>query len=97
MSFVVDPKSLSQTQIKQDLENFLASRPDAAKWTGFFNSSVGQTIVELLAGVSTYFTYNNIVARREAFLQYVSNRSSAIGISQSLGYSTFKGKTKGLL
>lgn len=96
MSFVVDPKSLSQTQIKQDLEDFLASRPDAAKWTGFFNSSVGQTIVELLAGVSTYFTYNNIVARREAFLQYVSNRSSAIGISQSLGYSTFKGKNQRL-
>lgn len=92
MSFVVDPTSVSESQIFADLQDFVNSRPDADAWQNFFESGVGVTVLKLMSGLSAYYTYNNIVGRREAYIQYATNRSSIIGGGQQLGYSAFRGK-----
>ena len=92
MSFVVDPTSLSESAIFDDLVNFVNSRPDADSWQTFFESGVGVSVLKLMSGLSAYYTYNNIVGRREAYIQYAINRSSIIGGAQQLGYSAFRGK-----
>lgn len=92
MSFIIDPKSLSFSSIKSDLETFVANRPDAAKWVGFFSSLTGQTIVEMISALGAYTSYNNIVGRRENYLQHAENMSSIVGIVEALGYSVFRGK-----
>jgi hypothetical protein len=92
MSFVVDPTSISESQIFADLQDFVNSRPDADAWQNFFDSGVGVTVLKLMSGLSAYYTYNNIVGRREAYIQYALNRSSIIGGGQQLGYSAFRGK-----
>lgn len=92
MNFVVDPTSLSESAIFDDLVAFVNSRPDADSWQTFFESGVGVSVLKLMSGLSAYYTYNNIVGRREAYIQYATNRSSIIGGAQQLGYSSFRGK-----
>lgn len=90
--FVVDTSSLSYDEIRADIVNFIDTRPDAAKWRDFFASGSGQTLIELLSGISAFLGYDIITARRETFLPYVNLRSSAIAGSQTLGYSSFRGR-----
>ena len=92
MSFVIDPTSLSESAIFADLKNFVDTRPDASSWQTYFESDVGYTVLKLLSGLSAFFTYNNIVGRREAYSQYAKNRSSVIGGGQQQGYSAFRGR-----
>ena len=75
MSFIVDPSSLDHKQIRSDIEAWVASKPDAEKWAVFFQSSAGQSLIDLISGLTAFFQYESIVARREAFLAYAQNRS----------------------
>lgn len=94
MSFIVNPSSVSQIQIKNDLINFLNAQGDALVWKDFFASSTGNIVIDLISGLGALLNYNVIAARREAFLPYAQNRSSAIAASSSLGYSTFRGRNQ---
>lgn len=91
MAFIINPQSVSYEQAKQDIMAYLQTKPDYEKWQDFFASSVGTTVVELLAGLTSLIGFNVIVARKEAYLQYNDNRSSAIGIAQNLNYSVARG------
>lgn len=91
-NFIVDPSSISYSKILADLKSFIDAAPDSAKWKDFFESSTGTIITQMIAGVSTFFTYNVTVARRESFIRYAQNRSSAVAAGQSLGYSSFRGR-----
>jgi hypothetical protein len=90
-NFIIDPASISFSESKANIETWLDTRPDALKWEDFFAASAGQTIIELLAGVSTFTAYQVITGRREAYLTYAENRSSAVAIANQLGYSVFRG------
>jgi hypothetical protein len=92
LSFVVDPTSVSYAAILKDLEDFLDAAPDSAKWKDFFASSTGSIVKQFVAGAAALFSYNNVVARREAFIRYAENRSSIIGAAQSQGYSAYRGR-----
>ena len=91
-NFIINPNSVSLEQIKTDIESYIASQPDAAQWDLFISSTTGQTFIELIAGLAAYLKYNNITARREAYLQSALNRSSVIGAAQMLGYSVYRGR-----
>lgn len=91
MPFVVDPKTLSFSKAIEETKAFIDLKPDASKWTDFFASSAGQTIIELLAGLKIYDAHQTIVGRRETYLSYANNLSSNIAIAQNLGYSVDKG------
>jgi hypothetical protein len=89
---IIDPNSISQSQIKSDLQTYIAGLPDAAKWADYFESSVGQTIVELISGYAAFITFQLLANRREVNLMDAKLLSSNIGISQNLGYSVFRGR-----
>lgn len=92
MAVIVDETTVSNSQIKIDIRTFIDGKPDSEKWKDFFDSSTGQTVIELLAGILTFITYNNVTARRETYLAYSKVRSSMLGVSQNLGYSVFRGQ-----
>ena len=92
MTFVVDPSSISHDSIKSDLLSFLNGLPDSAKWKDFFDSTTGGTLLDLIAGMSTYLQYQAIVNRRENYIQHAKNKGSLIAAAQSLGYSVHRGQ-----
>lgn len=92
MNFIIDPNKISFSQIRQDILDFIDNAADNAKWKDFFDSSVGQTFVELFSGVSAFIAFHNIIGRREAYLLFANKISSAIGIAQTLGASAFRGR-----
>ena len=91
-NFPIDVNSFSYSDIKAKLEEFLASQPDADKWAQFFMSGSGENLKDLVASFAALMRYDTITARREAFIQFSSNRSSKIGASQFLGYSANRGR-----
>ena len=82
---IIDPKSLSFESIKQDLINYVQSRPDYAKWQDFYEGGAGTTQLELFAGVATFLSFHAIGARRETYIETRKLRSSAINICTTLG------------
>ena len=91
-NFPIKPESLSFSAIKTDLETWITNQPDNEQWSLFFDGSTGQHIIELIAGMYAIAKFDNIVARREAYIQFSKNRSSKIGSAQFLGYSTYRGQ-----
>jgi hypothetical protein len=89
---IIDPSSVSFSQIKTDIIEYLNAKPEAAVWKDFYESGVGTTFIELLAGFATYNSYTTTVGRRETYLFHIENRSSGVAIAQSLGHSCFRGK-----
>jgi len=92
MTYIIDPKSVSFEDAKSDLQTYADTLPDSVKWDVFFQSSGGNQIIEDIAALRAVLSYDNIVARRENFIQFSKNRSSKIGTSQFLGYSSFRGR-----
>lgn len=90
--FIINPFSISFEMIRNSLENYIAAKPEEEAWKDFFDSSVGQTIIELAAALGTFYSYQFIIGRREAYLATAQNRTSLIGLSQTLGYSVSRGE-----
>ena len=89
---IIDPTSVSQSQVLLNLDAYLDTKADALKWKDFFTSGAGRTTEELIAGMSVYLSWKAIVGRREVYLQHAENRSSNIAIVEFLGYSVFRGR-----
>ena len=92
MALIISPQSVSQSQIRQDLLDFLDTATDADRWRDFFQSSTGLKIVELIAGLGAFCQFNTIAGRREGFQQFAVNRSSIIGQAEYQGYSSNRGR-----
>lgn len=90
--FIINPQSISPSEIKADLLAYLESKPDFLRWKDFLASSAGQIIIDYIVGYAAFLIYHITVARREAYLTHAENRSSHIAISQNLSYSTFRGR-----
>ena len=89
--FIINPFSISFEMIKNSLDNYVASKPEDSAWKDFYASSVGETIIEIASALGTFYAYQFIVGRREAYLATAQNYSSLLGISQTLGYSASRG------
>ena len=91
-NFIVDPTTVSPSEIKKKLEAYVDSLPDGEAWTPFFQNSVGNTILNLLTGISSFLSYQITLGRREAYGPYAQLYSSQVALSQALGYSVFRGR-----
>lgn len=89
---IIDPQSVSFSTIKDNLITFVKSKPDYGKWKDFYDSGVGLTLIEMIAGFGTYLQYMTVVNRRETYLFHAENRSSVVAVAETLGYSVFRGK-----
>ena len=83
---IVDPTSIGQKEILDDILAWLRSRPDQEKWLDYFAGSYGTTLIELMAGLGAFYSYQSISARRESNLLTAKLESSIRGIAYTLGY-----------
>jgi hypothetical protein len=86
MTTIIDPTSLSFENIRQDLIDYIESKPEYDSWRDFFGSSAGLTEIELLSGLGSFLSYHALGARRESYIDTRKLNSSAIGICNTLGY-----------
>lgn len=89
--FIINPFSISFEMIRNSLENYIASKPEEEAWKDFYDSSVGQSIIEIAAALGTFYSYQFIIGRREAYLATAQNYTSLLGLAQTLGYSASRG------
>jgi hypothetical protein len=90
--FIINLDSISVEQAKDDILEYLATKPDYTTWKDYYESSQGQTVIELLAGLQASLASKIIMGRRESYLGYAQTRSANVGIAGTLGYSSFRGK-----
>ena len=89
--FTIDPSIVSQQELKNTIKEYVQTLPDSAKWKDFYESSTGDTIINLLTSLFAMLKYDIIVARRENYLPYATLDSSITAGAQALGYSSFRG------
>lgn len=90
--YIFDREQTSFLALFNMAKGFVQNKDDASNFKDFFAGSVGSTLIELASGFSEFNSYASIVARRESYLSEVRLLDSAIGIAQTLGYSTFRGQ-----
>ncbi len=83
---IIENKSLSFDKVLVDLQNYVQSLPDYARWKDFYASSAGATFLELLAGTGAYMSYHSLASRRESYLDTAKLKSSVYNIATMLGY-----------
>ena len=86
LSQIINPQSLSFSQIKEDILSYIKSRPDYEAWEDFYEGGAGTTQIELISGLAAYLAFHSIGARRETFIDQRRLYSSAINIASTLGY-----------
>lgn len=90
--FIISPYAISFDSIKNNLKDYVNSKPENETWLDFYASSAGETIIEIAAALGAFYAYHFIVGRRESFLSSAQNMTSVIGLAQNLGYSTSRGE-----
>jgi hypothetical protein len=71
--------------IRSQLEQFVqATRP--TEWTDFFESNLGQTLIELAAYVGDIVSYGQDVLGQEVFLSTARRYESVLRFARSVGY-----------
>lgn len=75
---IIDPTSIGFETIKADLEDWVKSKPDGATWKDFYDSSVGTTIIELVAGLAAFNAFHEMVKIRESQLDSARFRTSVV-------------------
>lgn len=90
--YLLDRENTSFLSILGLLQNYIKNRSEDRSFKDFYEGGVGETILELLSGQGEYDAYMAITARREAYLFECQQKSSAIGIASTIGYSAYRGK-----
>ena len=73
---IINPSSVSFEDVQADLLKYADAQPDNEKWDVFFQSSGGYQIIEYISALRAVIKYDNLVAKRENFIQFAKNRSS---------------------
>lgn len=93
-AYPIDSTSLSFNDIKQNIIDFVQSKPDANRWRDFYTGGEGTILIELIAGYGFYTALKIIFSREETYLQYVNTLLSARAIALNLAYSAFRGTNR---
>lgn len=92
--YPIEATSISFNEIKQNLMDFVQSKPDAIRWRDFYTGGEGTILIELIAGYGFYNTLKIIFSREETYLQYVNTLTSARAIALDKAYSAFRGTNR---
>ena len=71
--FIISPYAISFDSIKNNLQQYVSSKPENETWLDFYASSAGETIIEIAAALGAFYAYHFIVGRRETFLSCAEN------------------------
>ena len=89
--FIISPYAISFDSIKNNLKDYVNSKPENETWLDFYDASAGETVIEIASALGAFYAYHFIVGRRETFLSCAQNKTSLIGLAQNLGYSVSRG------
>ena len=92
MTLAINTNQVSYDKIRDTLISYIKNKPETQSWTSFLAGDAGTIVIELIATACTLLSHQAILSRRETYLNFAKNRSSAIAIAENLNYSTFKGK-----
>jgi len=84
---ILNPISLTEEQIRDELVAYIQSQPDYLVWKDFLEDSTGQALIQLLAGWGALINYRTDSARREVYLQAARRKSSVYLIASMFGYN----------
>ena len=91
MTAIIRQTSLSYEDIKKDLVSYISNND--LGWKDFFqDSSAGAIVIDMIASQAAFLVQHTLVGQREAYLPTLVRETSAIAISQLLGYSTGRGR-----
>ena len=93
-TYPIEATSISFNDIKQNLIDFVQSKPDANRWRDFYTGGEGTILIELIAGYGFYTALKIIFSREETYLQYANTLLSARAIALNLAYSAFRGTNR---
>lgn len=83
---VIDYTARDFTTLREQLSEFVtATRPDS--WTDFFESNLGQTLIELVAFVGDITSYGQDVLAQEVFLSTARRYESVLRFARSVGFT----------
>jgi len=86
MSDLIQQKAISFETIKEDLINYVQSKPDYLRWQDFLESSAGTIVIDLLAGLGAYDAYNQLARRLESYLDFARLQSSVYELAFNRGF-----------
>lgn len=90
--FITNPNTINFQTSKDEIYAYVQQKPEYARWKDFWESTAGDNIISLIAGLQTYIGYQTIVGRREAYQRSAETRSANIAIASQQGYSVFRGQ-----
>jgi len=86
MAEVINASSLSYEQIRQDLLDYVSSKPDSQKWIDYLESGAGITITDLIAGLGSFHAFKQLMRRQESYLDLAQLESSIIELAFNRGF-----------
>lgn len=93
-TYPIEITSLSFNDIKQNIIDFVQSKPDANRWRDFYTGGEGTILIELIAGYSFYTAIKILFAREETYLAYANTLLSARAMALNCAYSAFRGTNR---
>lgn len=93
-TYPIELTSLSFNDIKQNIINFVQSKPDANRWRDFYTGGEGTILIELIAGYSYYTAIKILFSREETYLAYANTLLSARAMALNSAYSAFRGTNR---
>lgn len=84
---IIPPRSYNRQQILAQLQSFITGLPDYARWKDFFDSSVGETLLDLLASIIEFLHYKIDVRTYDAYLRTAITKPAVYLLAQMLGYN----------
>jgi hypothetical protein len=86
MGNIIQQSSVSPEAIKADLDAFIKSKPPELRWLDFFESGPGTIVEELIAGLGSFKSYQDLADRIESTLDFARLLSSVYELAFNRGY-----------
>lgn len=88
--------NISYKTLQTSYLTYLENKDDWSKWKDLFEGSEGQIIIEFLSAKTAYEVVKIMNCSNETYMQYVTQRSSALAIAQNSSYCAGRGTNKKL-
>ena len=86
MSDIIQQRSISFDTIKADLIAYVKAKPEYLRWKDFLESSAGTIVIDLIAGLGGFDSYNQLARRLESYLDFARLQSSVYELAFNRGF-----------
>lgn len=87
MGMELSTRSVTREMLKIDIRNYLASLPDEERWSDMFDASAGNTLIDILVGITEMLLYKLNIARKDSYLPESITPTATYLLGSMLGYN----------